>query len=252
MQNKKKIIVANWKMNKGYIEGLLLTNSVISTTPSHYDLKIVFCPPFIHLQTIAAMIKDYPLFSLGAQNCHEEKNGAYTGEISAEMLSSVGVQYVIVGHSERRNYCKESDDQLRKKLVLVVENKMIPIFCVGESLEDFQNNNTKLVLERQLEILKTLDIDNENPFFVAYEPVWSIGTGKNANIYEVNHAVQIIEKFIETQLSHWKVKILYGGSVNEKNANSFFEIERLDGLLVGGASLKSPEFTELLKNVSQI
>jgi triosephosphate isomerase len=129
---------------------------------------------------------------------------------------------------------------------------MIPIFCVGESLEDFQNNNTKLVLERQLEILKTLDIDNENPFFVAYEPVWSIGTGKNANIYEVNHAVQIIEKFIETQLSHWKVKILYGGSVNEKNANSFFEIERLDGLLVGGASLKSPEFTELLKNVSQI
>ncbi len=250
---RKKIIAGNWKMNTGYNDALTLFSEIANMVKDEVrgDQKIIICAPFTHLYSLVQLAKGNNMVVIGAQNCHHEEAGAYTGEISAKMLSSVNVKYVIIGHSERRQYFNEDSFVLAKKADIVLKEGLKPIFCIGETLEERENETYFDVLKQQLkEGIFHLGNDDFNKVIIAYEPVWAIGTGLTASPEQA----QEIHAFIREEIAKTynqeiaeNTTILYGGSCNAKNAPELFAQKDIDGGLIGGASLKSRDFTDIAK-----
>jgi triosephosphate isomerase len=241
------IIAGNWKMNMTLSNGKLLIESLVAEHPSP-DPRIIIIPPFTHIDMAHTLLKDTPLL-LGAQTLSHYDNGAYTGDISAEMLRDIGCQYVLIGHSERRQYHGEDDTLLNQKMKQAIAHHITPIYCVGETLEDRNSNRTLSVIDRQLEVgLSDISLDKAS-FIIAYEPVWAIGTGQVATPDQAQtvHA-HIRHKLI--QLSDQSVAdtcpILYGGSVNPGNSKKLLSQPDIDGGLVGGASLDNDAFGAII------
>ncbi len=250
---RKKIVAGNWKMNLDYNEGLSLFSEVINMVKDEVTGKqeVVVCSPFIHLHSLAQLAKGYSKISLGAQNAHQAESGAYTGEISAKMIHSVGAAYVILGHSERRQYFGETNELLAKKTDTTLKNGLKPIFCIGETLQEREANQHFDIIKSQLaEGVFHLDETHFAQLVIAYEPVWAIGTGKTATSEQAQEIHAFIRKEIAAKYNQKladNTSILYGGSCNPKNAPELFAQPDIDGGLIGGASLKSRDFTDIVK-----
>lgn len=250
---RKKIVAANWKMNLTLAQGEQLVNDIIAAGIKLSEgQEVVIAPPFPYLIKVKQLIRNYPGIYLAAQNCYSEKSGAYTGEVSAEMLQSIGVDFVIIGHSERREYFSESNAQLAKKIDLALANGIKPIFCCGEPLEVRKAETQNTYVARQLqESLYHLDAAALKNVVIAYEPIWAIGTGLTASAQQAQdmHAFirsQIAEKFgREAALG---ITILYGGSAKPSNAKELFSSPDVDGGLIGGASLVAADFAAIVQS----
>ncbi len=247
---REKIIAGNWKMHKTVPEALSLVQE-IKIKLSRSDYKVVVIPPFTALYSVGGAISGSPI-KLGAQNVFWEDEGAYTGEISPLMLSDLGVEYVLVGHSERRKYFGETDEIVGKKLRAVLAHRMTPILCVGENLEQREAGKTIDVITKQLKTaLEGILIDEVEKIVIAYEPIWAIGTGKNANPLQVQTVHAFIREEIENIYGNNlgnKVTILYGGSVKPDNTAELTSMPDVDGVLVGGASLQAESFIGIINN----
>ncbi len=249
---RTRIAAGNWKMNTTLNEGMSLAHR-INEFVKNYSLenkRIILGTPFTHLATIASSV-DYKKISLAAQNCARWEKGAYTGEISAEMVRSTGAHYIIIGHSERRQFFKETHEELKQKVDLCLKSNLRPIFCIGEKLEEREANLHFDVVKKQLtESLFHLDHENMMHTVIAYEPVWAIGTGKNATpeqAQEMHAYIRTLIKEIYGISTAIEISILYGGSCNAANASSLFIQPDIDGGLIGGASLKVDDFIEIIK-----
>ena len=246
---RQLIAAGNWKMNTNFNEGLELAQQIGLNTKDSKAL-VVLAPPYISLHGVAQVVKDFPGVKLAAQNCHEELNGAYTGEVSIDMLISVGVTYVILGHSERRVYQKESNELLAKKVNLVLSKGLTPIFCCGEPLEVREAGTHIEFVSRQLkESLFHLNAGDFEKLVIAYEPIWAIGTGVTASSEEAQDMHYNIRQLISDQYDNDladSITILYGGSVKPGNAKELFSCSDVDGGLVGGASLKADDFVAIV------
>lgn len=241
-------------MNLDHKQAAELAKSISENTINFVDdLDIILCPSFTSIQSVADAIKNNPKLSLGAQNISSERSGAYTGEVSAEMLKPFGVKYVIIGHSERRQIIGETDDIVNEKLKLAIEEGFSPILCVGETLKERQRGAAKNIIEQQLQNgLRDLNSAIAD-IVVAYEPVWAIGTGKTATPDHAEDMSGFMRNVLE-QLQNGvanKVRIQYGGSVTPENISSFMELDDIDGALVGGASLKADQFLSIIKYKEQ-
>ena len=247
---RKKIVAGNWKMNLNLQEGVALAkelNDALKIEKPNCD--VIICTPFIHLASIANSL-DQNVVALGAENCADKEKGAYTGEVSAEMVKSTGASYVILGHSERRAYYHETAEILKEKVNLALANGLKVIFCVGEILEEREANRQNEVVKAQLEgSLYDLTPEQFANVVLAYEPVWAIGTGKTATAEQAEemHAfirASIAEKFGKTAAE--ETSILYGGSCKASNAKELFAKPNVDGGLIGGAALKADSFTGII------
>lgn len=245
---RKKIVAGNWKMNNTLEEGKALASEVLKRAQAEVknDVIMVLATPSVHLTEVGALIKGSKNIFLGAQNCNDKASGAYTGEISAPMLKSVGVNYVILGHSERREYYHETNEWLAKKLDIVLANGMTPIFCCGEPLEIRENETYVSYVQKQLtESLFHLSQEDFLKIVIAYEPIWAIGTGRNATSAQAQDMHAEIRKHLAKKYGKEaadQVSILYGGSCKPSNAKELFEGADVDGGLIGGASLKADDF----------
>ncbi len=248
---RKQIVAGNWKMNMDFDEGRDLAFSIIRKL-GPLQSQVVLCPPFIHLNYLSVLTKGIANLSIGAQNCHGHRNGAFTGEIAASMLRSVGCGYVIVGHSERREYFAENDELLARKVDAAIANDLMPIFCVGEKLEVREAGTHEKKVEQQLKGgLFHLDKTLFPKVVVAYEPVWAIGTGKTASPQQAQEMHAFIRKTIAKKYGKnlaGATSILYGGSVKPSNAKELFENPDVDGGLIGGASLKASDFIDIVNS----
>ncbi len=247
---RKKIIAGNWKMNKTPAETITLINEIKAKNPSA-DCDIVVCTPFVCLPNAVETAKG-SIVKVGAQNLYFEDAGAYTGEVSADMLKDLGVEYVIIGHSERRQYFNETDVTVNKKVLKAIEKDLIPILCVGETLTDREQGVTDDVIRRQTKIA-FLNITKEDAkkVIIAYEPVWAIGTGKTATPEQAEEVCAMIRACIEElydKETAEEVRIQYGGSMNAGNAKELLSKPDIDGGLIGGAALKSDDFTTIIKS----
>lgn len=248
---RKKIVAGNWKMNNDYQEGVALFSEIVNMVRDERkgDQEVVICAPFIHLHSLAQLASGH--VKVGAQNCHQNENGAYTGETSAKMIASTGASYVIVGHSERRQYFGESNALLADKTQAALSQGLCPIFCIGETLEERNSGAFFDVIAQQLsEGTFGFAASDFEKIVLAYEPVWAIGTGLTASPEQAQeiHAfirAKIAEKYGQELAD--KTTILYGGSCNAKNAAELFAQKDIDGGLIGGASLKSRDFTDVVK-----
>jgi len=248
---KNKIVAGNWKMNKTFPEAEdLLVAIAEGLDEVSLETEVILCPPFLYLE-MAADVSEESNFLVGAQNVSYAENGAYTGEISAEMIKSAGADFCIVGHSERRSYFNETDEDLRKKVDLLLANDILPIFCIGEQLAEREAGNHLQVVENQLKNgLFHLSNDQFEQIIIAYEPVWAIGTGLTATPAQAQEMHAFIRKMIEEKYGTqqaYNTYILYGGSCNGQNALELFSCNDVDGGLIGGASLKCEEFIEIIK-----
>ncbi|HON18988.1 MAG TPA: triose-phosphate isomerase [Salinivirgaceae bacterium] len=247
---RKKIVAGNWKMNKNFQEGIELAMAIQQRLTNYRGNSIVvLIPPFVHISKIREVI-NHPMIKIGGQNCSNKASGAYTGEISAEMLSSSGADYVIIGHSERRQYFGETNELCQEKINLAIDNQLCPIYCIGETLEERNSNQTFHVIEKQLkEGAFGLDADDFSNIVLAYEPVWAIGTGLTATKEQAQEVHAFIRQLIENQynrdIAH-KTTILYGGSCKPSNAEELFSQPDVDGGLIGGASLVSDDFVNIV------
>lgn len=251
---RKQIVAGNWKMNKNFDEAQALVSEVVNMVQDEVsnDAQVVLCPSFPFLATVSKALGESRNIHLGAQNCHQQESGAYTGEVSASMLKSVGVDYVILGHSERRQYFFEDNQILEAKVKTALKQGLKPIFCIGESLEQREQDLTFSVLQTQLkEGLFHLSNEEFERVVIAYEPIWAIGTGKTAS----SQQAQEVHAFIREQIArHYDAEaaqnttILYGGSCNPGNARELFACPDIDGGLIGGASLKSRDFVDIIKS----
>ena len=250
---RKNIVAGNWKMNCTLEEGKKLASEVINMIDDEVnnDAEVVLIPPFIHLTGIKSLIGSSGKISLGAQNCHQNESGAYTGEVSAAMVASTGATHVILGHSERREYFNETDDLLAVKVKATIENSLTPIFCCGEKLEVREaGNHEKLVGQQIEEALFGLSANDIKKVVIAYEPVWAIGTGVTASAEQAQEMHAFIRNQITLKYDQAvadSISILYGGSVKPENAKEIFSQPDVDGGLIGGASLKSRDFTNIVK-----
>jgi triosephosphate isomerase len=250
---RKKIVAGNWKMNLDYNEGLGLFSEIINMVKDEATgtQEAVICSPFIHLHSLVQLAKGYTKVAVGAQNAHQNESGAYTGEISAKMIKSVGAAYVILGHSERRQYFGETNELLAKKTDTALKNDLRPIFCIGETLQEREANTHFDIIKTQLaEGVFHLDAADFAKLVLAYEPVWAIGTGVTASSDQAQEIHEFIRKEIAAKYSQEvadATTILYGGSCNPKNAAELFACPDIDGGLIGGASLKSRDFVDILK-----
>ncbi|MEQ7800610.1 triose-phosphate isomerase [Pedobacter sp. ASV1-7] len=248
---RKKIVAGNWKMNLDYANGISLFSEIVNMVRDEKkgDQIAIICSPYIHLNSLAKLGGD--VVKIGAQNCHQNDSGAFTGEISAGMIKSVGCEYVIIGHSERRQYFAESNELLAAKTVKVLENGLSPIFCIGETLEERENGTYFDVLKTQLEQgVFGLSAADFAKVVIAYEPVWAIGTGLTASSEQAQEVHAFIRKEIAAKYNSEVAEdttILYGGSCNPKNAAELFAQADIDGGLIGGASLKSRDFVDIVK-----
>jgi triosephosphate isomerase len=249
---RKKIIAGNWKMNKTQSEARTLVEDLLRDIGSFNDAEIVLCPPFTALAAVSELLSPISNVRLGAQNMSEHASGAYTGEISAGMLRELYVRYVIIGHSERRQFFHEDDAMVNRKTKAALAAELRPIVCVGETLPEREANRWKKVLETQIKGGLDGFTDKEMAdITIAYEPVWAIGTGKTASPAQAEEAHQYIRKLIGTHFSEQaaeRVRIQYGGSVKPENAKELLSKPDIDGALVGGASLDARGFTAIIKN----
>jgi triosephosphate isomerase (TIM) len=250
---RQKIVAGNWKMNKTLEEANILASEVVGMVSDEVrgNVKVIFCVPFPYLAPIKNIIGSDSRISIGAQNCSEHESGAYTGEVSAPMLKSMHIPYVILGHSERRQYFGEDSVLLAKKVNVALKHGLTPIFCCGEPLQVRESNGHETLVKQQVEeALFHLDATALQKVVVAYEPVWAIGTGKTASAQQAQDMHKVIRSHIASKYGQTvadQIIILYGGSVNAANARELFSCPDVDGGLVGGASLKSREFTEVIK-----
>lgn len=239
----KYLIAGNWKMNTNLDEAKSITDRLHSYIDYDSEVELLICPPFTHLSFLSELI-DLSRISLGAQNVHSEKNGAYTGEISIDMLLSVGCEYVIIGHSERRSIFGEDDKFINKKVVNSLNAGLRVILCIGETLEQREKGETFEILENQLE-KGLIGVEKIINLKIAYEPVWAIGTGKTANKEQISETHEFISKFLIKRFGENNIKILYGGSMNAENAEEILSIKNVNGGLIGGASLKPDSFLSI-------
>jgi len=253
---RTKIIAGNWKMNLDYAQAMALVDGIMQMTDDNMKTRIVLAPPFPYLAHIELQSKLRTNIFIAAQNCSDKASGAFTGEVSASMLRSIGVEGVILGHSERRTVFKESDELIADKVKRVLENDIQPIFCCGESLVERNSGKHFDVVKSQI----------TNGFFhasaseisdsiIAYEPVWAIGTGINATAAQAQEMHRYIRGLVQEKYGEQvagKIRIIYGGSVNAANAAELFGCDDVDGGLVGGASLKPGEFATIIKAMEKI
>jgi triosephosphate isomerase len=250
---RSKIVAGNWKMNKTLEEGKILASEIMSMVADEVkgDVKVIFCTPFQYLLTIKNQLGNGRI-SVGAQNCNENEWGAYTGEVSAPMLKAMEIPYVILGHSERRQYFGEDGKLLAKKVDAALKHGLTPIFCCGEPLAVREKGEHEVLVKKQVEeALFHLDETAIKKIIIAYEPVWAIGTGKTATSQQAQDMHAVIRKQLAAKYGQAvanEISILYGGSVSAANAKELFSCPDVDGGLVGGASLKSREFTEIIKS----
>lgn len=250
----KNIIIANWKMNLQYDEVKKLTSNIIKGIDDNFnETKKILCVPFIYIKTVQKLLNDKENIFVGAQNCNENQDGAFTGEVSCGMLNSIGIKYVIIGHSERREYYYESDEIIKNKIFQAINNNIIPIFCFGETLEARENKSYYNCVESQIEkSLFRLNSNQISNIILAYEPVWAIGTGKVPELNEIEQMHKFIREKIKSKydkLISRNISILYGGSVNSSNAKNIFNLPNVNGGLIGGASLNSDEFLRIVKEL---
>jgi len=249
MSKRKRIAAGNWKMNKTFDEGIALVEALVKN-PLASDCLVILGVPFIHLKGVAEIISDFPNIKVAAQNCHQEEKGAFTGEISADMLLSVGTDYVILGHSERRAYFHESNELLALKVDRVLSKGLLPIFCCGEALRIREAGTHVAFVKKQLEEgLFHLSKEDIAKVVIAYEPIWAIGTGVTASKEQAQEMHREIRTLIANQYGDeiaQGISILYGGSVKPSNAKELFNQPDVDGGLVGGASLKADDFSAII------
>jgi len=251
---KKPIIVANWKMQLGVTESMQwCMHNKQELAQLTQQATIVICPSFPMALVVGVEAVASGAF-IGAQDCCAFEKGAHTGQVAAHMLAQVGCKYCIVGHSERRLFYRESDEEIAYKAIQVLVNGMIPILCVGETKEQLEKQQTFQVLERQLQVLaqKIGHIKEEFALIIAYEPVWAIGSGQTPTVQEIEKIADWILAFCKTTMPSCLAKVLYGGSVDESVAQSLSQIQQLDGLLVGGASLDFQKFKNLVSLFSKL
>ncbi|MES2389009.1 MAG: triose-phosphate isomerase [Bacteroidota bacterium] len=250
---RKKIVAGNWKMNTTPEKGLELASEVINMIADEVqsDTVVVLCPPFTHLLSVGKLLAGRKNIYLGAQNAAAKPSGAFTGEISPEMLVASGVTYVILGHSERREYFGETNETLKAKTDLALQTGLSPIFCCGETREMRENGDYVAHVSNQLtESLFHLSAEDFGKLVIAYEPIWAIGTGLTASTEQAQDMHAALRAHIAGKYGSEvadNVSILYGGSANPKNAKELFSCPDVDGGLIGGASLKSRDFTDVVK-----
>ncbi|MDD3640411.1 MAG: triose-phosphate isomerase [Atribacterota bacterium] len=247
---RKPLIAGNWKMNKTITESISLVKELVDFVKEYQKTEIVICPPFTSLWVTREIIQDTNIL-LGAQNMYFQNEGAYTGEISANMLKNIGCDYVILGHSERREYFNESSQEVARKVGKALSSGIKPIICVGEKLEERESGTAKDIVREQVEaIFEILKPEDAEKIVFAYEPIWAIGTGKSATSQDANDMIKYIrciwkQRYDENTAE--KIRILYGGSVKPENTKELMVESDIDGALVGGASLKALSFSEIVK-----
>jgi len=247
---RKVFIAGNWKMNTTLKEAVELAKGVVSAIGNNNVIDVALCVPYISLSAVAEVVKNTPVL-LGAQDVHWEKSGAYTGKISCEMLKSVGVTCVIIGHSEQRSYFHETDETVNKKIKAALEAGIIPILCVGETLEERKSGRMESVVTTQINgAFAGISKQDALKFIIAYEPVWAIGTGETATPHQANEAHIFIRKLILNSYDKETaqgLRIIYGGSMKPDNAKDLLDQSDVDGGLIGGASLKADSFIKIIK-----
>jgi len=246
---RKPIIAGNWKMHKTPSQTVSLINE-LKPLVKDAQVEVVVCPPFVCLPAAKEALMGSNI-KLGAQNMHWEEQGAFTGEVAPGMLKELDVEYVIIGHSERRQYFGETDEMVNKKVLSAVAHNLIPIICVGETLEQREQGITEEVVDKQTRAaLEGLNADVAHRVVIAYEPIWAIGTGKTASSNDANEVIGYIRKVVGEVLGSQaaqQMRILYGGSVKPENAAELMGMPEIDGALVGGASLKAQDFAKIVK-----
>jgi triosephosphate isomerase len=252
---KRFLISGNWKMNGLIEESTDLVGGILKCSEGFTDVDIVVCPPYPFIYSIVTLTRNRNI-EVGAQNLFYEKSGAYTGEVSAAMLSDIGVRYAIVGHSERRACFGEKDSMINRKIKASLAYGLVPIFCVGETLQQRKENRTFNVLNRQIVYgLESIDDAAVKNIVVAYEPVWAIGTGMSATAEQAAEAHSYIREVVMKFAGKETVsalRVLYGGSMTRKNAKNLLERKEIDGALVGGASLNADHFCDIIRTAASI
>ena len=248
---RKNIVAGNWKMNKNLQEGIALAKELNEAlTADKPNCDVIICTPFIHLASVTPLV-DSSIIGVGAENCADKASGAYTGEVSAEMVASTGAQYVILGHSERRAYYHETPEILKTKVELALANGLTPIFCIGEVLEEREAGKHFEVVDAQIEgSLFGLSAEDFGKIILAYEPVWAIGTGKTATADQAEEIHAHIRATLAAKYGNEiadNCTILYGGSCNGGNAKELFAKPNVDGGLIGGASLSVEKFMPIIE-----
>jgi triosephosphate isomerase len=244
---RRSLVAGNWKMHGSRAENASLVRSLLDQTRADATTEVMLCPPFVYLHEVGRLLKDSDV-ALGAQSLCAEAIGAFTGEVSAAMLKDVGCSYVLVGHSERRQIYAEGDALVARKFVAAQSQGLVPVLCVGETLEEREGERTAQVVARQLDaVLAVCGVGAFRSAVIAYEPVWAIGTGRNASpdqAQEVHAMIRGKVAALDATIGG-SVRILYGGSVKASNARELFAMPDIDGGLVGGASLKADEFARI-------
>jgi triosephosphate isomerase (TIM) len=245
---RRPIIAGNWKMHKTIKEAVEFVNEVKDKV-NNTDVEVVICAPFTLLKDLKDAAKDTNI-KIGAQNMHFEESGAFTGEISPMMLKELNMDYVVIGHSERRQYFNESNETVNKKVLKALEHDIKPILCVGETLEEREGNKTKEVVKLQTEMaLKDVLSHKVEDIVIAYEPIWAIGTGKTSSSQDANEVIayirEVVRDLYNEEISE-EVRIQYGGSVKPSNVSEIMNESDIDGALVGGASLVAEDYVELV------
>jgi triosephosphate isomerase len=250
MDHRKPLIAGNWKMFKTGPEALETADRLVKLLSTTMDVDVMIAPPFTALAQVSDLLKKTRI-SLGAQNLFWEAEGAYTGEISASMLVSAGCRYVIVGHSERRQYFGETDETVNQKIKAAVTNDLIPVMCIGESETERESKETFSVLDRQVQKgLKGFSADEMETLVMAYEPVWAIGTGKTATADQAQEVHLFLREMLEKKFGNnlaKSIRILYGGSVKSDNIKELMTMPDIDGALIGGASLEPETFSKIVQ-----
>lgn len=253
MSERRRLIAGNWKMNLNHLEAIQVVQKIAYQLDAkdHETTDVVVCPPFTSLRSVQTTLEsDNIPIQLGAQNVYWEASGAFTGEISPTMLAKLNVKYVIVGHSERREVLGETDEMVARKVNAVLAAEMVPIVCVGETLEERESEATEAKIDRQVEaVISGLKPAQLNSVVIAYEPIWAIGTGRNATPEDANATIGFIRQLVGKRSASTaeEIQILYGGSVKAGNAAELMAQPQIDGALVGGASLDPDEFVRIIK-----
>jgi len=252
---RKKIVAGNWKMNKLSHEAVLLADSIVNQVAqiNRQDVTVIVAPPVLYIQQIYHLAEKAVNVLVAAQNCSSERSGAFTGEVSAEMISSVGAKYIIVGHSERRSLFNESNNLLKNKIDRILESGLTAIYCCGESLAEREVGSFKEVIRKQIsEALFHLSEKQFSQIVIGYEPVWAIGTGKTAGpeqAQEVHHFIRSLIKEKYGKDVAVNTSIIYGGSCNPANSRDLFSQDDIDGGLIGGASLNAADFLTIVNSI---
>ena len=252
---RKKLIAGNWKMNKTSADAVSLVREIVAAVGKLHDVEVVVCPPYTSLESVARELEGSAL-KLGAQNMHPEPGGAYTGEVSADMLRALFTSYVILGHSERRSYFKETNTFINQKVLAALKNQLKPILCVGETLQERETGATLKIVQTQVEQgLQGVSKEIATNVVIAYEPVWAIGTGKvatTAQAQEVHAFIRSLLTMLFGEPIAQKIRILYGGSMKPANAPELLAQQDIDGGLIGGASLEARSFLDLIQAAAAV